>query len=345
LNKSAGSPALYASDQVSPRRRASPRHKKERENENENEEEESEDDTDPARTRKQVRIMDADSDKGFRPQPEEGDAKKNERGKNEDEVAERRNDEDDDDDDYEVLHGGDVTRMPLAQKKRSKSTGLLNALGKRAGANRVDLSDDNMLALLPVPPERTNTFHPIASSAYPPPVCSLCAAVYRVVCVVCVSRVSCVSCVARGKDVEWCARQGSAEEEDQSSGAVPGAVFARRASGHPRQQEPPHFVRSTNLFLIYSFILDLFILFVYLFICLLLFLTTHTTMLGMFEPYRAWAGTTRQMAELSVADIEVVDVRELGWAGHIVVCGCLRGIAQFIAPLREVPRPFCSFDL
>jgi hypothetical protein len=51
------------------------------------------------------------------------------------------------------------------------------------------------------------------------------------------------------------------------------------------------------------------------------------------------------MAELSVADIEVVDVRELGWAGHIVVCGCLRGIAQFIAPLREVPRPFCSFDL
>ncbi len=137
------------------------------------EEEESEDGTDPARTRKQVRIIKVDSDQGFRPQPEEGDAK-NERGKNEDEEAVRRNDEDDNEDGYEVLHGDDVTRTPLAKTKKrsSKSTGLLNALGKRAGANRVDLNDDNMLALLPTPPERTSTFQPIASTAYPPPVCS-----------------------------------------------------------------------------------------------------------------------------------------------------------------------------
>ena len=117
--------------------------------------------------------MEVDSDQGFLPQPEEGDAK-NERGKNEDEEGVRRNDEDDNVDD-EVLHGDDVTHMPLAQKKlRSKSAGLLNALGKRAGANRVDLSDDNMLALLPTPPERTSTFQPIASTAYPPPppICS-----------------------------------------------------------------------------------------------------------------------------------------------------------------------------
>lgn len=175
LNRSVTSPALYASGQVSPRRRASPRRKNESESESEydEEEEENEDGTDPARTRKQVRIIEVDSDQGFRPQPEEGDAK-NERGKNEDEEGVRRNDEDDNEDGYEVLHGDDVTRTPLAttKKKRSKSTGLLNALGKRAGANRVDLNDHNMLALLPTPPERTNTFQPIASTAYPPPVCS-----------------------------------------------------------------------------------------------------------------------------------------------------------------------------
>ncbi len=175
LNRSVTSPALYASGQVSPRRRASPSRKNESESEydeDEEEEEESEDGTNPARTRKQVRMIEVDSDQGFRPQPEEGDAK-NERGKNEDEEAVRRNDEDDNEDGYEVLHGGDVTRTPLAKKKRSsKSTGLLNALGKRAGANRVDLNDHHMLALLPTPPERTNTFQPIASTAYPPPICS-----------------------------------------------------------------------------------------------------------------------------------------------------------------------------
>jgi hypothetical protein len=174
LNRSVTSPALYASGQVSPRRRASPSRKNESESESEyDDEEESEDGTDPARTRKQVRIIEVDSDQGFRPQPEEGDAK-NERGKNEDEEAVRRSDEDDNEDGYEVLHGDDVTRMPLAKtkQKRSKSTGLLNALGKRAGANRVDLNDHNMLALLPTPPERTNTFQPIASTAYLPHICS-----------------------------------------------------------------------------------------------------------------------------------------------------------------------------
>ena len=48
----------------------------------------------------------------FRPQPEEGDVKKNERGKNEDEVAERRNDEDDND----VLIGARASAARVAAR-------------------------------------------------------------------------------------------------------------------------------------------------------------------------------------------------------------------------------------
>jgi hypothetical protein len=145
----------------------------------------------------------------------------------------------------------------------------------------------------------------------------------------------------RGKDIEWCAGYGRGVPRKRKINLL---EQSQAQFSHIVRQDTPtnsnlRTASEVRTSFIYYLLFDLFII-VYFILILSIFTNDD---LWNVRPYRAWVGATRQMAELSLADIEAVDVRELGWAGHIVVCGCLRGIAQFIAPLREVPRPFCSF--
>lgn len=174
--------------------------------------------------------------------------------------------------------------------------------------------------------------------------------VSRVAC-----RASCVVCrvcrVVRDKDIEWCAGYGRGVPRKRKINLL---EQSQAQFSHVVRQDTPtnsnlrtaSEVRTSFIDLLYYYIIILlFDLFIIVYLLLFFFFYAHDDSGDVFDLTGRGVGTTRQMAELSLADIEAVDVRELGWAGHIVVCGCLRGIAQFIAPLREVPRPFSSFAL
>jgi hypothetical protein len=157
LHKSVTASNLYVSSRVTPR----PRPEDERESEDGDEGEGG----GGTAGRKRVRIARIDSED----EPRDDDVENREdsdalqRNQDAEGYADGAADDNRTNDSSMMGHAGDVTRMPLAQK-RSKAGGLLNALGKRAGTRGVRLDDDNVLALLPVPSEKTDTFQPVSSS-------------------------------------------------------------------------------------------------------------------------------------------------------------------------------------